>query len=155
DAFIAQNEAQQQPQAQTQQQPDQPQQSSSTDELAQDWERTPPSVKKALEETSQQFNQAQQAYAAASLQAAQTAASALFLDFPELAGLSADQLPTAISVIQKQNPERGLQIHARIAGVKNLYDQTQQLQQQQAIQQQQAAKEQFEQWSRQEDSKFE
>jgi hypothetical protein len=150
DAAVQQQAAHQQTQQPAQ--PEQPQQQQP--DLAADWENTPASVKKAVEEIHQGVTQSQQTYAQATQEHAAAAAAALLASFPELQGLSAQQLPIAVDLIAKQNPERGLEIKAHIAQVRAIYDQAFQAQAAEQQRRQEAHRAQWDQFSKAEDAKF-
>jgi hypothetical protein len=69
-----------------------------------------PEILAGLQETIQQeqakTNYAYEHYAAGVAQSAAMAGAALLANYPELAGLTAEQIPTAISIVAKQNPSR-------------------------------------------------
>jgi hypothetical protein len=86
---------------------------------------------------------------------ATAAAASIYASFPEIAGLSLDQLPAALQVISKQSPERALQLKNHLTNVQALTAKAQQAQQQQHQMQQEQASAQFQAWSRMQDDAFE
>jgi hypothetical protein len=84
-----------------------------------------------------------------------TAASAtIFQAFPELNGLTADQMPAVIQAIGKQNPERAMQMSNHIQNVQLLSAKAREAQTAQARQYQAAQQHQFQAWSRGEDDAY-
>ncbi len=69
-------------------------------------------------------------YAQATSQAAQVAAAALYASFPEVTGLTAEQLPVALQILARQNPQRHAQITQHLNQTRALYGAAQQAQQQ-------------------------
>ncbi len=90
------------------------------------------------------FKQAEAKFAA-ELQANAAAATAtIFSAVPELQGLqTAEQLHTALGIIERQNPERAQSIRAHIQNVQQLSAKAQEVQQQQINAQQQQYRQQF------------
>jgi hypothetical protein len=108
-------------------------------------------VRNALSAEVQQAEQARQAYQQATLQAAQLSAASLFSFAPELANMSAQELPGALRLISQQSPERAAAINAHIQRTSNLYQASQQA----AAQQQQLQNQQMERWAETQDQQFE
>jgi hypothetical protein len=88
---------------------------------------------------------------AATSQAAQVAAAALYSSYPELQGLTAEQLPGALHVIARENPSRYAEIDAHLKNTRALYGAAVQAQQAE----QQIASARFQQFSQQHDAAFE
>ena len=97
-----------------------------------------------------QAEQARQAYIKQTLDAAKIAAATTIASFGELQGLSGDQIPTAIAVIQKQNPERAQTIINHLQHVQQLYNVSETVRAQQA----QFEQQQINNWIQNEDQKF-
>jgi hypothetical protein len=109
-----------------------------------------PQVREALAAEVAQVEQSRQAYQQASLQAAQLSAAALFSFAPELANMSAQELPGALRLIAQQSPERAAAIQGHIQRTQNLYQASQEAaKQQEAITQQQTAR-----WAKSQDDAY-
>jgi hypothetical protein len=119
--------------------------------LEQAWQNTPAEVQAAIQQELQQTEQARAAYAQQALAAARVAGAALFANFPELASLSAQELPHAISAIAKVNPEKAMAIQAQVQRTQQLWQASQQAEAQRAAIQSQ----QLQQWAAQQDAVFE
>jgi hypothetical protein len=91
-----------------------------------------PKVLAAVQEQVQQYagaaEQARVNYEAGLAQNATAAAYSLIASFPELQGVRADQIPTAIQVVAKQNPQRAEQMVRHIEQVRGLVEQHQKTQ---------------------------
>jgi hypothetical protein len=87
--------------------------------------------------------QARVNYESAMAQNAAAAAYSLIASFPELQGVRPDQIPTAIAVVQKQNPQRADQMVRHIDQVGRLVEQHQKAQAAQVQAYQEAAHQQF------------
>ena len=72
------------------------------------------------------MKQTQKAFAEAAHEAARVSASAIFAQYPELAGLNSDQINGALAVLSRENPQKFLQIQSQIAQAKTYYDASQQ-----------------------------
>jgi hypothetical protein len=108
-------------------------------------------VQAAIQAELQQTEQARAAYAHQALAAARVAGAALFANFPELASLSAQELPHAITAIAKVNPEKAMAIQAQVQRTQQLWQASQQAEAQRAAIQSQ----QLQQWAAQQDAVFE
>jgi hypothetical protein len=85
---------------------------------------------------------------------AKQAIAGIFVRYPELQNLSQQELPLALNLLQRSNPERHAAIMHEIAGIQGLLNESNrvaQVQQQRATQQ---YHQQFHQWGGEEDSKF-
>jgi hypothetical protein len=97
-----------------------------------------PKVRAALEAEVSAVETARQQYAQATWQAAQVSAAAVLSQWPELNGLSREQLSGALQAISAADPAKGQQITAQLQRTQALVNAHQQAQaQQQAIQAQQ------------------
>ena len=110
-----------------------------------------PKIRAALEAEISQVETARGQYAQAALQAAQLAGAATFAAFPELANLSAGELPTAIRLIAARDPARAQAIEQHVQRTQALYQASQQA----AAQQQQIAAQRMASWAQNEDQRFE
>src|SRR5262249_28766720 len=110
-----------------------------------------PKVRLALEQEIQTVEAARGQYQAASLQAAQLAAAALFSFAPELQNISAAEMPVALRLIAAKDPQRAQQIEAHVQRTQALFTASQQA----AQHQQQIQAQQMQNWARAEDAKFE
>jgi hypothetical protein len=119
--------------------------------LEQAWQQTPDAVRVAIQQELQQTEAARQQYQTATWQAAQVSAAALFSNFPELTGLSGDQLAGAVSAISRTDPAKAQAINAHVQRTQALYKASIDAQQQQA--QLQAA--QLKSWAAAQDAEFE
>ena len=141
------------PQTQQQQleqpQPQQPAHDGIDPEIAEALSR--PKVKAALEETVAQVEQARAAFAQSTKEAAQISAAAVLSQWPDLARLSAQELPHALAAIAKVDPAQAAQIQGQLQRTQNLYNAH--LQAEQAQQQVQAQR--IEEYGRAEDKRFE
>jgi hypothetical protein len=72
-------------------------------------------------------------YAAAVAQNAQAAYASLISHFPELQGVTAEQLPAVVKSIKYQNPIRGSEVIDHLQRVQNLVGEHQRIQQAQAV----------------------
>jgi hypothetical protein len=106
-----------------------------------------PAVLNAVQtEVQKHYAAAEQArvnYEAGLAQNAAAAAYSLIASFPELQGISPAQIPTAIQVVAKQNPQRGEQMIRHIEQVRGLVEQHQKTQAANYVAQQQEARRQF------------
>ena len=80
-----------------------------------------PKVRAALEQTVAQAEQARAAYSQGLQQAAQLSAAAVLSQWPELASLSAQELPHALAAIAKVDPSQAAQIQGQLQRTQNLY----------------------------------
>ena len=110
-----------------------------------------PEIRQAFEAPYQAAAQVQQAYTQATAQIAETAAAGLLAQFSELQGLNSQQLPVALQLIQRQNPQRHAEIVNHLQHVDGLYRTAQQAQAQQA----QINQEQYKQWAAAQDKALE
>jgi hypothetical protein len=110
-----------------------------------------PAIRAAVEQEIAGAEQARATYAQAARQSAQMAAAALLSQHPELASLSAQELPHAINAIRSVNPQKATEIEAQLNRAKSLYDAS--VQAQQAQQQIQAQR--LQEWAAQQDAVFE
>jgi hypothetical protein len=152
-----QQEQSQQPEAQAQPDQIQPQPVSELPpevaELAAELEKSP-RLKAALQEEAVRIQQAQQgavqaqqAFAQATQQAEAFAVQTLMASYPELQGLSVQQLPAALQVLRANNPQRYSDAVAHLARVDQLARANQQVQAQQQAQTQAVTQ----QWIQQQD----
>lgn len=95
-----------------------------------------------------------QQYAEAVTHNAYVATATLVAQFPELANLNPYQIPTAIQVVAKQNPDRARAIVYHIEQVRGLVNEANRVQQQQVAQQQSQQQLQFAKWAHQHDNAF-
>jgi hypothetical protein len=109
-----------------------------------------PKLRLAVEQELGKANQAREAYAVATQQAAQVALAAVLANYPEIQGLSADQLPTALQVMAGQNPQRAADAVASLQRAEQIYRLHQQAQGAQA----QVMQAQLQHWQKSEDSKM-
>jgi hypothetical protein len=143
-----------QPESQIQTAPEQPQvdqphpQDGIDPEIAQALSN--PKIRAALEAEVNAAEQARMQFSQATLQASRMAAAALLSQHPELASLSAQELPHAISAIEKVNPAKATEIKSQLNHAKSLYDSHLATEAQRAAIQQQQLKA----WVAQEDQKF-
>ena len=110
-----------------------------------------PKLRAAVEQEVIKADQARQAYALATQQAAQVAVASILADYPELAGLNASQIPTALQVMQAANPQR----HAEAVSHLQRAEQIHKLHEQAKVQQAQIFQAQIAHWSHQQDQAFE
>ena len=110
-----------------------------------------PKLRAAVEQEVIKADQARQAYALATQQAAQVAVASILADYPELAGLNASQIPTALQVMQASNPQR----HAEAVSHLQRAEQIHKLHEQAKVQQAQIFQAQIAHWSHQQDQAFE
>jgi hypothetical protein len=82
------------------------------------------------------------------------ATAGVFVAWPELQNISAQELPVALNLMQRQNPERHAQVMRHIAGIQGMLEQSRYVQQQQQQRAQQQYQQQWNQFSAEEDSKF-
>jgi hypothetical protein len=85
-----------------------------------------PKFRQALETELASVETARNNYAEATTQAAQVAAAALYAGFPEISGLTAEQLPVALKIMAQQNPQRHAQITEHLNNTRALYGAAQQ-----------------------------
>jgi hypothetical protein len=109
-----------------------------------------PKIRAALEAEVQAAEQARIQYAQGSRQAAQLAAAATLAQFPELANLSAAELPHAVNAIRQVNPAKATEIEAQLNRVKSLSEASQQA----VAAQQQIQAQRLQEWVQAEDQKF-
>jgi hypothetical protein len=114
---------QQQPETQPQPEVPQPEVNQGDDEVAKALQNP-----KVLAAVQQEVGRYQQAYQQAIAVNAAAAAASLVSAFPELSGIRADQIPTAISIVNKQNPQRADQMLRHIEQVRGLVEQHQKAQ---------------------------
>ena len=150
-----------QPQAQTaeaQQTPEQPQAQSTEQPQAQpgiDPEVSAalnnPKIRAAISAEVEAAENARQQFAQSARTAAQVTAAALLSQHPEIASLSAAEIPHALAAISKVDPAKAATIQAQLGQVKALYDASQQAEQAQR----QIQAQQIQAWVKNEDAKFE
>jgi hypothetical protein len=103
-----------------------------------------------------QYGQAvEQQYAQYTQANANIALAAMFSSFPELRGMTVEQINAATPIIERTNPERGAQIRAHVAQVSQLANEARQVQAAQTAQRQQQSLAQFQGWAQQQDDAFE
>jgi hypothetical protein len=115
---------------------------------------TKPHVREQLEAPLRQAAQVQATYAAATREMAAMAGASILASFNELNGLTAEQLPVAMQVIEKQNPQRALEIKAHLAHANQIYAAAMQASQAQQAQQAQIVDAQWKQFTQSEDAAF-
>jgi hypothetical protein len=113
-----------------------------------------PKVRAVLEQVDQGVRQTQAQYEQQLANASLTATASFMAAFSELAGLQPEQFQGAVAYINKTNPARAQEIARQYDRVSHLVVQNQQAQQQQAQQQQALASEQFRQFARASDNRF-
>ena len=94
-------------------------------------------VQKVIATETAKSNYAAQQYATIAAVNAQAAAASVLSAFPELNGLSAAQIPTAIQIVAKQSPDRARAMVNHIEQVRSLVNEGQQASQYLAARQQQ------------------
>lgn len=109
-----------------------------------------PQVRQALEEKIQEIETAKKSVTDALSAAVDLARAAFLHQFPEIAGLTAQQMPVAIAMLEKQNPERFAQLRNFLGSTAALQAQHQQEQQRLAD----ANRKQFETYAKEEDARF-
>ena len=114
-----------------------------------------PALRSALEAEVKQIEQAKAAYAKAAEDAVKISAASFFTAFPELSGMSREQLPVAVQLMQRTNPQRAAQIIEHAKTVQGLYTQSENIRQQQEQQTQRQHAQQFEQFAEASDAAFE
>jgi hypothetical protein len=150
----AQPEAQQQPQPEAQataeqQSPD----DAVVDEVRRVLEANP-RVRQALESELQVTEQHRQAYVSATRTAAQLSAAAMFSQWPELSSLTEAQLPIALQMIQKQDPDKAAAIENAFQRTKGLWQAATAAEQQRAETQARVQTEQTKAWIAQQDKAY-
>jgi hypothetical protein len=110
-----------------------------------------PKVREPLEQLVAQAEQTRSAYAQAAYDAYSVAAVAALAAFPELQGLTGQQVPVALQMIQQKDPARFSEIRSQLDRVDSLHRTVQQAQAQQA----QVNHARYEQWSAEQDKAFE
>jgi hypothetical protein len=144
--LLADGQQPQQAQPQAQEQPQAVEQQGDID-LAAEFQKSPKLLAAVQEAVGQYYGAAEQArqqYQAAMANNAAAAAYSLVQQYPELQGIRADQIPTAIQVLAKSNPQRAQEMVRHLEQVRGLVQQHQQAQVQQAQAYQQAAQQNFE-----------
>jgi hypothetical protein len=115
-----------------------------------------PKILAAVEQYVQQHaagaEQARLQYQSAMAQNALAAATSLFVSYPELQGVRGDQIPAAISVLQKTNPQRAEAMVRHIRDVNDLIGQHQQAQAAEYQAQQVRGRQQFDQTAKNADA---
>jgi hypothetical protein len=117
--------------------------------------QTDQKVAAASQQALQYAESVQRQYAQELAANAQHAISTVFAAYPELQGLTQEQLPAAIQVISKQDPNRALQLKNHIQSVQLLSAKAQEAQAAQVQHQQQRATAQFQNWAQQQDDAWE
>jgi hypothetical protein len=151
-----QPQAGQQPEAQAAEQPT-PGQQAAYQELSELFQRRPELIQVFEAQRQQDLAQGHQAVQAAEKWIQDSAAQAtagVFLSFPELANLGINELPIALSMMQKQNPERFAQAMHHINGIQKILEQSRFVQAQQQQRAQQNYQREWQKFSGDEDSKF-
>ena len=110
-----------------------------------------PELRAAFEAPYQAAEQTRQAYSQAAAQIAETSIAGLFASFPELQGLNSQQLPIALQLIERQNPQRRAEIDGHLNRTAAIVAASRQAQDQQA----QIDHQRFQQWSKAQDKALE
>jgi hypothetical protein len=150
----AQPETHAQPEPQEQQQPPVDVPPGVDRELYEELQRSP-KLRAAIEQDVAKLAQAQQQYATAVQSAAEFAAAGVLSQFEELRGLRPDQIPTALSVLAKTQPQRAQAAMAQIAQAQQIATAAQQARAQEAQLTQERQAQAFKQFSDQQDKIFE
>jgi hypothetical protein len=138
-------------QQQQQQQPvEQPQQQPQSDEEALQLALQRPAVRQAIEAQLQTVEVQRQQYAQAAENAFQMAAAGTLSRFSELQGLAIADVPVALKLIERQNPQRYAEMYQAVSATDRLYQNAQQAKA--AEQQIQQARVQM--WTKGEDARF-
>ena len=87
-----------------------------------------------IEQQVQQAEAARQSFAEGLAQNAAFTIAAVLADCPEIQGLNAQQVPVALSIIEKQDPQRFAAIRSKLASASAIMEQTRQIQAAQAQQ---------------------
>ena len=109
-----------------------------------------PEVRAAIEPALRASQVAVHQYAAATADHAAAAMASILAAYPELSGYSAAQLPTVLSVIAQNDPQKAAEIQGHVAKAQAIYAQAQQAHAAQ-LHQQHA---QFQNWAKQQDAEF-
>lgn len=110
-----------------------------------------PQVRLALEEKVGEVERARQSYVEGLGAAIQIAQASFVNQFPELAGVAAEQLPAALEQMSRQDPARFARVQAIIAGSEQLLAR----QQQELHQRSSAARQSFQKFAHSEDARLE
>lgn len=158
DALRAQATQQPQPQPEPQPQPQLPeQQAQQVDgvdpEIAQALQN--PKIREALAREVEAAENARQQFAQQALDAARLSAASLFSFAPELASLTTEQLPGALALIAKSNPQRAMEIQAQLSRTEQLFTASRQAEAQAAATRQHQQQQQLKAWAAQQDEVFE
>jgi len=112
-------------------------------------------VQQEIAQRQQLVDHAANEYVQAIVANSHAATAALLSNYPELAGLHPYQVPTAIQLVARQNPQRGQQMVNHIEQVRAMVAEGQQAQQQQAAQQQAQLQQQWNHYAAQHDAAYE
>jgi hypothetical protein len=109
-----------------------------------------PKLRQAVEAEVVKADQARQQYAVATQQAAQVALASVLAQYPEIQGLSSEQLPVALQIMAAQNPQRHAEVVSHLQRAEQIYRLHQQAQGQNAA----IMQAQLQHWAKSEDQKM-
>ena len=109
-----------------------------------------PEIRQLIEQPYQAAEQTRQAYSQAAAQIAETSIAGLFASFPELQGLNSQQLPIALQLIERQNPQRRAEIDGHLNRTAAIVAASRQAQDQQR----QIDQQRYQAWSKTEDDRL-